>query len=912
MAEEKGNSGLTQEVESLKSVSKNLAELLTNSVNMVDKYYEIFFDQNPHYVELEQYDKNGILHTTLVPNRAMDKSVALSGNEDPEGVVDAVIGALYINSATRELFMKKTTKGNIGWVNITPQPIEIYKETFKVNSKTETVSLLYKVYAKEYVDVFLNGIHLEQADFDLGTNQQTLIFNTQLSDDSTLQVSYMTGLYGIKGDTALTFKIGEVRTVPTGEIAKVENVGTNEDIVLDFDIPKGVGVTAVELISTVGLVKTYRMRFSDNTYFDYDVTDGDIQGLDKEQIVAKLGFEPASYTSVEDLTNVVNTKQDKLTAGENITIENNTISAKSGGLPIGSEVMVPASSGYVPKGCLLKDGSEYTKEQFPDLWENYLSYDVLLSEWTTQKVGSNSYKAITYGNNTFVAVGFNGLISTSSDGTNWTTKKVGSDYLAITYGNNTFVAVGNSGQISTSSDGTNWTTKTVGSDYLAITYGNNTFVAVGSNGLISTSSDGTNWTTQTVGSDCEAITYGNNTFVAVGFSGQISTSSDGTNWTTKTVGSDYLAITYGNNTFVAVGSNGLISTSSDGTNWTTQTVGSTNYQAITYANNMFVAVGSNGLISTSSDGTNWTTQTVGSTNYQAITYANNMFVAVGNSARISTSSDGTNWTTQKVGSNSYEAITYGNNTFVAVGSNGQISIIKSTITDTALSSITYTDYETQVSKFGVCESFGIDMENGKFKVPYKTSSSAGKYYVAVANAQVNQSQMDWSAWASSLQGKANTDLSNLSDIGSKVIDGKANTDLSNLSDIGSKVIDGKWVNRYAVLATATPSPQGSTQTFSLSKILPNDGNIYEIIIGIDVSTAASSGSIANIFAYTDAISSKLPLVKVVTRASSAAFGANTCNLIVGAERKLSLYNSSDSVGTSTYNLELYAYRRVRS
>ena len=229
MAEEKGNSELTQEVEALKNVSKNLAELLTNSVNMVDKYYEIFFDQDPHYVKLEQYDKNGILHTTLVPNRAMDKSVALSGAEDPEGVVDAVIGTLYVNSATRELFMKKTTKGNIGWVNITPQPIEIYKETFKVNSKTQTVSLLYKAYAKDYIDVFLNGIHLEQADYDLDTDQQTLIFNTQLSDDSTLQVSYMTGLYGLKGDTALTLRIGEVRTVLAGEPAKVENVGTDEE-----------------------------------------------------------------------------------------------------------------------------------------------------------------------------------------------------------------------------------------------------------------------------------------------------------------------------------------------------------------------------------------------------------------------------------------------------------------------------------------------------------------------------------------------------------------------------------------------------------------------------------------------------------------------------------------------------------
>ena len=37
---------------------------------------------------------------------------------------------------------------------------------------------------------------------------------------------------------------------------------------------------------------------------------------------------------------------------------------------------------------------------------------------------------------------------------------------------------------------------------------------------------------------------------------------------------------------------------------------------------------------------------------------------------------------------------------------------------------------------------------------------AAKYFVVVANGQLNQSQMDWSAWASSLQSKMNTDHSN--------------------------------------------------------------------------------------------------------------------------------------------------------
>ena len=40
-----------------------------------------------------------------------------------------------------------------------------------------------------------------------------------------------------------------------------------------------------------------------------------------------------------------------------------------------------------------------------------------------------------------------------------------------------------------------------------------------------------------------------------------------------------------------------------------------------------------------------------------------------------------------------------------------------------------------------------------------------RWFVVVANGTVSQSAMDWSAWATGLDGRANTDLSNLSDIG---------------------------------------------------------------------------------------------------------------------------------------------------
>ncbi|MBQ7977787.1 MAG: hypothetical protein IJ301_04295 [Clostridia bacterium] len=84
-------------------------------------------------------------------------------------------------------------------------------------------------------------------------------------------------------------------------------------------------------------------------------------------------------------------KQDTLIAGENITIEENIISAKSSSIPIGTIIPVNASSSYVPDGCLPCDGTEYTQTQFSDLWNNFLtSSKTLYSAYGTSVLPLNA------------------------------------------------------------------------------------------------------------------------------------------------------------------------------------------------------------------------------------------------------------------------------------------------------------------------------------------------------------------------------------------------------------------------------------------------------------------------------------------------------------------------------------------
>jgi len=155
-----------------------------------------------------------------------------------------------------------------------------------------------------------------------------------------------------------------------------------------------------------------------------------------------------------------------------------------------------------------------------------------------------------------------------------------------------FVAVGDNGTILTSPDGTTWTQRTSPPGPFGarvhlydVTYGNGLFVTVGGdNGTILTSPDGTTWAKRNSGTSEEflGVTYGNGIFLTIGLDGNILISPDGTTWTEGSYENSYSygffkAATYGNGLFVTVSKNGAIQTSPDGTTWTQRTSGITGW-----------------------------------------------------------------------------------------------------------------------------------------------------------------------------------------------------------------------------------------------------------------------------------------------------------------------------------------------
>lgn len=208
------------------------------------------------------------------------------------------------------------------------------------------------------------------------------------------------------------------------------------------------------------------------------------------------------------------------------------------------------------------------------------------TSWTNVYTSSNTLASAAYGNNTWVFIGTNEIVTATltSSNWNWTEFQPAFSPGSIIYANGNFVLVGlinnyNGIVVFTSSDGITWQYDSTinfntvpNTDFLGVSgiaYGNGVFVTsilnAGSSGGNNTyyilseafaSSNLLQWNPSWTGSTNfgpQAIAYGGNEF-AGSFLGNIFTSLDGLTWTNRFNGY-FNAFAYGQGTFVAAGEN---------------------------------------------------------------------------------------------------------------------------------------------------------------------------------------------------------------------------------------------------------------------------------------------------------------------------------------------------------------------
>ena len=406
-------------------------------------------------------------------------------------------------------------------------------------------------------------------------------------------------------------------TVNVNQSVQNKNITTNGTYTADSGYV-GLGVVTVDvspdvIAKTITANGTYNAEDDDVEGYSSvtvnvpspidDLIDGSITSVD----TAVTSIKGGAFKDCEDLDTVILRSNTVVDLSDDSIFENTPIADKTGDI-------------YVPSG-LIDTYKSNNKSNNPN--------DFVQATQNSNLVKQSNWRGLAYGNNIFVAISYGnslssprwGYFSTSSDGINWSepsTMLSIYEQNAITFGNNLFVCITIDGIVLTSSDGTNWTRITGSSlgnhDWNGLTYGNGKFVAIGTSGYISTSQDGETWTTPTQSSGLMNglndpmwidITYDGTKFVALEqYDGYGAVSFNGTNWmrTDAQLGttSDWKSLVYSNDGFIAISKTGYISISIDGVIWTTpvknSNLGEHDWQDIIVANGLHV-LGKSGYVS---------------------------------------------------------------------------------------------------------------------------------------------------------------------------------------------------------------------------------------------------------------------------------------------------------------------------
>lgn len=297
------------------------------------------------------------------------------------------------------------------------------------------------------------------------------------------------------------------------------------------------------------------------------------------------------------------------------------------------------------------------------------------SSGTSWTMGSFQISGLASANGIFVAYGYYGGTSISTNGSTWSSSTApSSPSFNIVYANDVYV-LASSYTLYYSTDFNTWTeVKTLAFDQTSTTDRIQFLIFDGNKFVVSYfcgtgySQDGSNWNFNVLPSSFDSIAYGNNTIImASSDPGSTMISSDyGSSWQNS---SQYLrSVAFGNNIFVGLNNSSPYNTCSvslDGQSWSTYTLPFSNAQKIVFSNDRFVAIGNAGPF-WSIDGINWnesSTDIDGLTSAREIKFVNDRLVATGFLSHGVSTDNGVSWIVNNM-LNFYDVV-YGAGKYIA-------------------------------------------------------------------------------------------------------------------------------------------------------------------------------------------------------------------------------------------------------
>jgi len=316
--------------------------------------------------------------------------------------------------------------------------------------------------------------------------------------------------------------------------------------------------------------------------------------------------------------------------------------------------------------------------------------------WDNPTPSGDQFNVVAYGGGIYVAAGQDGVLFTSSDGIDWTSRSggigMGGNYTSAFYDGRQFLLAGvgadGTSHVTVSSDGIHWTDTplTLANDgKIGLAYGNGTYLAL-SGSSDATSSDGMTWTVHSLGfeqavdqsnltlaeaSVDDMVLYANHVFIAYGEpvgsvganQGVYYSTDNGMSWTASghaACGAPFVSNGSGFFSYDLTFSSSAVSvcTSTDGKNWTQQTANGLPpfglWTPIVWNGSQFVTQSAlNSQTYTSTAGVNWTGNGVSNNAPEiasAVVTGSGYLGAVYGILRFATSPDFADWTSQSLAS----------------------------------------------------------------------------------------------------------------------------------------------------------------------------------------------------------------------------------------------------------------------
>lgn len=226
--------------ELIKPALAQLTDLLTITTSWVNQYYNIFLNTTPiDNIEIKVYGASGNIETITIPNLSYLRQICTIGTGNPEGSIEAPVGALYLNTQTGiepELYIKTgelvTPVTNTGWLQLSTvtdvenalQQLEEYQAQVKSLISSNMLTVVNRVFPD-----YVNGDNTSYAE----VNTRHTLTQTGWLELSNSTTPITVTLYYFNGtgepDTEITKTVGNYALLPlvSGTIFKVTTADTN-------------------------------------------------------------------------------------------------------------------------------------------------------------------------------------------------------------------------------------------------------------------------------------------------------------------------------------------------------------------------------------------------------------------------------------------------------------------------------------------------------------------------------------------------------------------------------------------------------------------------------------------------------------------------------------------------------------